>query len=117
MFHVPNKYRVRDGFMGSDDSAENNGQFVVKTAKLRRPLMCQASDGLGWEHVSVSLCDRCPTWDEMTHIKSIFWDSGDIVVQIHPPQSEYVNKHQFCLHLWRKCGTNDYLEMPSKLMV
>ena len=26
----------------------------------------------GWEHVSVSLRNRCPTWDEMCLVKDIF---------------------------------------------
>ena len=30
------------------------------------------SDGLGWDHVSVSLADRCPTWAEMCFIKDLF---------------------------------------------
>lgn len=57
-----------------------------------------------WEHVSISLPDRCPTWDEMCWIKSLFWSPEDCVVQYHPPESEYVNNAKFCLHLWKYAG-------------
>ena len=77
----------------------------------------QASEGAGWEHVSVSLPDRCPTWEEMSFIKNLFWDEEDFVIQIHPAGSDYVDLHPYCLHLWRKCGTNDYCEKPDKLLV
>jgi hypothetical protein len=43
-----------------------------------------ASDGKGWEHISVSLPNRCPNWREMCFIKSLFWDEEDVVIQYHP---------------------------------
>ncbi len=63
-----------------------------------------ASNGEGWEHVSVSLPYRCPTWKEMCHIKSIFWDDDEVVLQYHPKKDEYVNFHPYCLHLWNPIG-------------
>jgi hypothetical protein len=54
----------------------------------------------GWEHVSVS-SRRLPTWTDMVRVKDLFWDAEDCVVQFHPPQSDYVNQHPTCLHLWR----------------
>ena len=55
----------------------------------------------GWEHVSVELCARrLPTYSEMQHIKELFWDDEEMVVQIHPKKSEYVNITE-ALHLWR----------------
>ena len=69
----------------------------------------------GWEHVSVSYSDRRPTWREMALIKSIFWDADDCVVQFHPPESDYVNNHSFCLHLWRPTGVA--LPRPPSWMV
>lgn len=71
-----------------------------------------ASWGGGWEHVSVSLGRRCPTWDEMCMIKDIFWGEEECVVQFHPPHSEYVNLHPYCLHLWKKSG--EVFETPPK---
>lgn len=71
-----------------------------------------ASWGGGWEHVSVSLKKRCPTWEEMCMIKDIFWGDDECVVQFHPTKSEYVNAHPYCLHLWKKIGVD--FETPPK---
>lgn len=54
-----------------------------------------------WEHVSVSLKDRCPTWEEMCEVKELFFEDDETVVQYHPPKKDYVNIHPYCLHLWR----------------
>lgn len=66
-----------------------------------REFFCIASEGMGWEHVSVS-AKRAPTWEEMCFFKSLFWDDDDIVVQFHPKKSEYVNDCKTALHLWRE---------------
>lgn len=102
-FHVPEKYRVLGGDLASDESYGNNGAFLVR---LERSQICFviASDGMNWEHVSVSRQDRSPTWDEMSQVKAMFWDDEDCVVQFHPPRSEYINNHPNCLHLWRPTG-------------
>lgn len=117
MFKVPEKFRIKTGTYGSDASYGNNGQFKIKSVKLRRELKVQASDGKGWEHVSVSLPHRCPTWEEMSAIKAMFWGDEDFVIQIHPEKENHVNQHPYCLHLWRKKDTNDYCEKPDKLLV
>lgn len=104
MFHCPEKYRI--------GGSGNSGAFRCWSAKCPRKLTVVAGgDEEGWEHVSVSLPDRTPTWREMCFIKSLFWDPEDIVVQIHPRASEYVNAHPNCLHLWRPIGW-DILQPP-----
>ena len=114
-FHVPNKYRVRKGERGTDDSYGNNGMFVLPVSLRRQyALTIIASDGDGWEHlgyplpawehVSVSTAVRCPSWEEMCFVKGLFWDSEDVVIQFHPRESEYVNNHPRCLHLWKPVG-------------
>lgn len=115
-FHVPNKYRIRTGRIGSDDSIGNAGAFEIKL-KHGQTVFVIASDGAGWEHVSVSRRDRCPTWDEMCQVKAMFWDEDDCVVQFHPPRSEYVNNHPNCLHLWRPADGNLQIPMPHSLLV
>ncbi|MGE0289543.1 MAG: hypothetical protein AB7P16_24915 [Bradyrhizobium sp.] len=114
-FHVPNRYRVRKGPLASTDSIGNAGAFFIPNGLGKPPLAVIASDGEGWEHVSVSLATRCPTWDEMCGVKSLFWDPDDCVVQFHPPQSDYVNNHPHCLHLWRPVGRE--IPRPPSLMV
>lgn len=55
----------------------------------------------GWEHVSVSLPDRCPTWDEMCRVKDMFFEPEEQCIQIHPRHSEYINLSEHCLHIWK----------------
>lgn len=118
-FRAPNHYRIRSGMFGSDESYGCNGAFFIPNPLRRKandpPLKVIASDGEGWEHVSVSLPDRCPTWAEMCFIKDTFWTREDCVIQFHPPESDYVNNHPFCLHLWRP--TVAALPRPPSLLV
>ncbi len=60
-----------------------------------------ASVGAGWDHVSVSWPDRCPTWDEMGAVKRVFFKPEETAMQLHVPVAEHVNCHPHCLHLWR----------------
>lgn len=120
MFHVPNKNRVRKGPMITDDSFENNGYFIFDfNPKVR--LQVIASDGMGWEHVSVvAIIEagkfmRAPTWNEMCKVKDLFWDEEDVVVQFHPRKSEYVDNHKYCLHLWRKVDS-EFETPPTELI-
>lgn len=94
----PLPLKVEEGrIAGPPDSC--HGAFIVQVGNAR--LRVIASDGLGWDHVSVSLATRCPTWDEMCAVKSLFFDDEEVVMQLHPAKSQYVNLHPFCLHLWR----------------
>lgn len=113
-FRVPEKFRIRTGRAGSDERYGNNGAFEVKL-RHGQTVFVIASDQLGWEHVSVSRRDRCPTWDEMCQVKALFWGPEACVVQYHPPASEYVNNHPHCLHLWRPVGV--VLPTPPSIMV
>lgn len=63
-----------------------------------------ASWGGGWEHVSVCPANRCPDWEEMSQIKDMFWREDEVVMQLHPAKSNYVNIMPNCLHLWRPIG-------------
>ena len=110
MFHVPNHLRVRNGRYGSTDAAGCNGAFALKHKQAT--LRCIASDGAGWEHVSVSTPIRCPRWEEMCFVKAAFWGPEDVVMQLHPGESVYVDFHPYCLHLWRPIGV-DIATPPS----
>lgn len=116
-FHVPERCRVRTGPFGSDASDGNNGIFFVRGPDRREtaPLKIMASDGEDWEHVSVSLPHRCPTWAEMCHVKGLFWDDDDCVMQLHPPKADWVNNHSYCLHLWRPIGHD--IPRPASMLV
>ena len=113
-FHVPEKFRVRSGRIGSDASFGNNGAFVVEL-KRGQIVFVIASDMMGWEHVSVSRRDRIPTWEEMCQVKELFWDDEDAVMQIHPAKSEWISNHDNCLHLWRPLVA--VIPLPPSIMV
>jgi len=130
MFHVPEKFRLMKPHpMGSDDSYGNNGAFVISVKVPKnsrhnrnpRQLWCLASDGMGWAHVSVHSFDEnthksyTPTWDEMCLVKDLFWDSEDVVMQLHPAKFEYVNNHENVLHLWRPVGVS--IPNPPSILV
>ena len=99
--------RVTDGVFASSPAMGANGAFIIEgPAPNWIRLKIIASDGIDpqakdWEHVSVSTPARCPNWLEMCFVKDLFWHDEEVVVQFHPPKSEYVNYHPFALHLWR----------------
>lgn len=118
------RFRVKEGRLASDASYGNNGAFMVNVyrhhqggLRILEPdsipasiltgntkpytLGIVVSDGAGWDHVSVSLQSRCPTWQEMSFVKDLFFEPHEAAMQLHPPQSEYVNHHEYCLHIWR----------------
>ena len=93
----------------------NNSFFMVPHPNLPGPLAVQSSDGMGWDHVSVSLPHRCPTWNEMNYIKDLFFGPEEVVMQLHPAKSRYKNVHPFCLHLWRP--QRETIPLPPDFMV
>lgn len=111
------KHRIRSGPLASDPSFGNNGAFLVRCPKTGRALRILVSDGMGWEHVSISPHDggHTPIWDEMCWVKDLFWGPEESVVQYHPPASEYRNLAKNCLHLWRPIGCE--IPRPDGLLV
>jgi hypothetical protein len=87
------------------------GMFLPVTPDNAR-LKVIVGDGMGWDHVSVSCEDRCPTWDEMNWVKDQFFDPECCVLQFHPPKSQYVNNHIYVLHLWHAQGSSP--ELPPR---
>ena len=97
------------------------GFFLVKYSNgLMLKILASPGDKEGWEqsklpmppfdHVSVSVLmngkqlDRCPTWEEMCYVKDLFWNDDETVVQYHPPKTNHVNIHKYCLHMWKVVG-------------
>lgn len=118
-FRVPEKFRLRAGPFATSEADGLNGVFFVQLPRNQK-LKVIASDGgmpgeERWEHVSVSRKDRCPSWEEMCHVKDLFWEDDDCVVQYHPPRADWISNHQFCLHLWRPAGAE--LPRPPSMMV
>lgn len=123
MRHKPNalleQRRVVTGPLRSDASYGNNGAFLLSMPQGER-MQLIVSDQLGWEHVSVVILNergkpRLPTWNEMCLVKNMWWLPDEAVMQLHPPESEYVNNHPACLHLWRP--TEGEIPLPPGTMV
>lgn len=115
-FHVPERFRITDEpdpHFNTTAADGNNGAFRLRLNT--GPCLAIVSEGMGWEHVSVSRRDRCLTWEEMCQVKNLFWDEEDCVIQYHPPKSQYVNNHPYCLHLWRP--TEQQIPTPPRIMV
>ena len=125
----PEKFRMIDGPMATPRGVEYGGFAINATDKTRAMFVIASSAmvvaetyKLGkleveWDHVSVTLQEdknSTPTWDEMCHIKELFWEDHHTVVQFHPKKSEYVNNCNGCLHLWRH---KDGHKLPPKEMV
>ena len=75
------------------------GAFIIPYLDYELKVMCGVGDG--WDHVSVSLANRCPHWDEMEWVRRLFFKDGETVLQIHPPVKHHINYHPYVLHLWR----------------
>ena len=105
----------------------HGGMFYIPIPGSNRTLRIIASsaefeEAQGWEHVSVCAIEKyrgrendvMPTWDDMCAVKGLFWQPDECVVQFHPPQSEYVNRHAMCLHLWKHV---DGHQTPPKILI
>lgn len=113
----------RARILDSSKQGDRFGAFRLTIPGSKRSMLVLVSNGddwqecgfklPAWEHVSVSLPDRCPTWQEMCWVKDLFFDHEECVVQFHPPKKEYVNMHKHCLHLWKIVGT-DFPRPPKE---
>ncbi len=65
---------------------------ILSTARER--------DGRKWLHVSVAHPEKIPSWDTLKTVKTIFIGRNRVALQVLPSETEYVNHHPFCLHLF-----------------
>jgi len=102
---LPQEWRVEIPQVMMKDIDKNklnlhhNGAFLI--VRKEQTLRIIAASGGGWDHVSVSLETRCPTWDEMDFIKRVFFKETETAMQLHVPEADHINIHPFVLHLWR----------------
>jgi hypothetical protein len=108
-FKVPEQYRE------AGEPGTKSGMFKIGGGTARNRILVVASDGMEWEHVSVSKSYECPTWSEMCKVKDLFWDPEDCVIQYHPPRSAHISLHPYCLHMWRPI--EGAIPMPPEFMV
>jgi hypothetical protein len=52
-------------------------------------------------HVSLSYADHDPTWEDIKLVRGVFFPAdGDAMIML-PRQSDYINVHAHCFHLWQ----------------
>lgn len=97
------------------------GIFSIPSVFDKQQLAVLCSGTHGWDHVSVSRSDRIPIWIEMEQIKRIFFYPEECVMQLHPPDKDYVtgrwpgSRSLFVLHLWKPHDAE--IPRPPKWMV
>ena len=105
----PEQYRIPHPLGFTHKIGDPFDWFMIPSPiKNNQWIAVQADAQTEWEHVSASMRNRCPTWEEMCFLKDLFWDENDCVVQYHPPKKDYVIIAKRCLHLWKFNG-----EMPA----
>ena len=52
-------------------------------------------------HVAMSYADHAPTWDDIKLVRAAFFPADVDVMQMLPRDSNYVNVHLYCHHLWQ----------------
>ena len=109
--------RIREGQYASDESYGMAGGFPPDRAEGGDVAgdVVGGCGRFGMEHVSVTCQNRPPNWAEMCFVKDIFWSENECAVQYHPPRSEYVNCHPYCLHIWKH--STMAFPMPPSLLV
>lgn len=73
--------------------ARSNGMRVIVTCDRHEP-------SGWWMHVSCSMPNRLPNWDEYRAVKELFVGRERFAYQVLPPAKEYVNIHPNVLHMF-----------------
>lgn len=72
-------------------------------------------DGRRWLHLSVAHERRFPSWEELVDTKRQF--VGDrYAYQVFPTEERYVNRHQYCLHLFSCLDVLEGMVLPDFTM-
>lgn len=94
---------------------ETCGCFWINSPVDSAPMRVVASNGEGWDHISISRKNRCPNWPEMEHAKRLFFQDDETAMQLHVPVSDHRSFHDFCLHIWRPHSFD--IPRPPAIMV
>jgi len=93
--------------------ARNRGLSTALTGSYKLKVIVSGSEG--WDHVSVSLPQRCPTWEEMEFVKRLFFQPDAVCMQLHVAESSHISVHPFCLHIWHPHDAE--IPLPPPIMV
>lgn len=96
-------------FKRAGDLRQRQWMRVIASAGKDQP------EGWRFDHVSVSLSNRCPTWEEMDYIKRLFFQPEEVCYQLHVSSADHISDHPYCLHIWRCCDVA--IPLPPSEMV
>ena len=85
-----------DGFMYKSKS---KGLTVIQSEAIEL-------DNKKWLHTSYSRRNRTPTYEDTKFIKDNFIGKDKKSIMVFPSESEHVNYHPYCLHLWTCLGSD-----------
>jgi hypothetical protein len=110
------QYRIRTTIFKSEPGSLFGAFLIPSPTDNNRKLkvVCAHMGVDEWEHVSVSLENRCANWTEMAFVKNLFWGEDETVIQFHPKKSDYINNMPTCLHLWKH---RDGHQLPPSILV
>lgn len=94
---------------------ETCGCFWISSPIDSARMRVVASNGEGWDHISISRKNRCPNWLEMEHAKRLFFQDDETAMQLHVPAVDHRSYHDFCLHIWRPHDAE--IPRPPAIMV
>lgn len=99
---LPYEWRRIEGGTVNAETGRHNGNMYVNERRGLRVILSAAveDDGKRWLHLSMSLATRLPTWSELVQAKEAFMGKESRAVQVLPPRSEWVNIHEYTLHLF-----------------
>jgi len=92
------------------------GLFEMPSPTDGGTLQILAAVANGWDHVSVSRRNRCPTWPEMTHIAALFFKDDEMAMLLHLPTVGRASPPSYCVDWWRPHG-QDIPRPPSMIGV
>src|ERR1051325_9631500 len=96
---------------GSDHKAARVWEHALVPIRVLRS-KARMKNGEGeWIHLSVSRKDRLPSWPDLVKVKNEFLGLQAEAIQVLPKQSDYINLHPNCLHLWSPLS--DCRDMPN----
>lgn len=78
-------------------------------------VLAKFTRALNWEHLSISFKNKLPSWNCMQEMKEIFWEDEEVCFQLHPAKSEYINNHEYCLHIWKPLNVD--IPLPPTILV
>ena len=97
LHNTPQGYTDEGSFMGIARVYRNKGQGLLVLVSV-----ATKNDGHKVLHVSLSRRSRIPSWEDVKRVKNAFIGEDKEAYHVIPSMDDYINMHQFCLHLWHE---------------